>query len=141
VDTTIRSWLVKQEPETYPWSQLVAEKKTIWDGVRNYQARNFIRQMAKGDLVLFYHSGKAKELVGLAKVAKAAYPDPTAAEGDWSAFDIQPIKELAQTVSLKTIKADPELQSMHLVRNSRLSVMPVEAKEFKRLLDLAETSL
>lgn len=100
-----------------------------------------MRQMAKDDLVLFCHSGKAKELVRLAKVAKPAYPDPTAAEGDWSAFDLQAIKVLAQTVSLKKIKADPELQSMHLVRNSRLSVMPVDAKEFKRLLDLAQTSL
>ena len=137
----MRRWLVKQEPETYPWSQLVSEKKTIWDGVRNYQARNFMRQMVKGDLVLFYHSGKAKELVGLAKVAKAAYPDPTASEGDWSAFDIQAIKSLNDPVSLKTIKADPTLSDMHLVRNSRLSVMPVEAKDFKRLLDLAGTSL
>ncbi|MDG2255137.1 MAG: EVE domain-containing protein [Opitutaceae bacterium] len=116
-------------------------KKTIWEGVHNYQARNFMRQMAKDDLVLFCRSGKAKELVRLAKVAKPAYPDPTAAEGDWSAFDLQAIKVLAQTISLKKIKADPELQSMHLVRNSRLSVMPVDAKEFKRLLDLAQTSL
>jgi len=137
----MRAWLVKQEPETYPWTQLLAEKKTIWDGVRNYQARNFMRQMAKGDLVLFYHSGKAKELVGLAKVAKTAYADPTATDGDWSAFDIQAIKSLEAPVSLKTINADPSLSDMHLVRNSRLSVMPVEAKEFKRLLDLAQTSL
>lgn len=137
----MRYWLVKQEPETYPWTQLVSEKKTIWDGVRNYQARNFMREMSKGDLVLFYHSGKAKELVGLAKVAKAAYPDPTAQEGDWSAFDIRAVKTLKRPVSLKEIKADKRLQDLHLVRNSRLSVMPVEAKEFKHLLDLAQTSV
>ncbi len=137
----MRYWLVKQEPETYPWTQLVAEKKTIWDGVRNYQARNFMREMARGDLVLFYHSGKAKELVGLAKVAKAAYPDPTAKEGDWSAFDIRAVKSLKRSVTLKEIKADQSLQDLHLVRNSRLSVMPVEAKEFKHLLDLAQTSV
>ncbi|MBT5167731.1 MAG: EVE domain-containing protein [Opitutales bacterium] len=137
----MHSWLVKQEPETTLGKNSSRKKKTIWEGVHNYQARNFMRQMAKDDLVLFCHSGKAKELVRLAKVAKPAYPDPTAAEGDWSAFDLQAIKVLAQTVSLKKIKADPELQSMHLVRNSRLSVMPVDAKEFKRLLDLAQTSL
>lgn len=137
----MRYWLVKQEPETYPWSQLVSEKKTLWDGVRNYQARNFMREMSKGDLVLFYHSGKAKEVVGLAKVTKSAYPDPTATEGDWVAFDIQAMKSLKQTVSLKQIKADPKLQDLHLVRNSRLSVMPVGAKEFKHLLDLSKTSV
>ncbi len=137
----MRYWLVKQEPETYPWTQLLKEKKTLWDGVRNYQARNFMREMARGDLVLFYHSGKAKELVGLAKVARAAYPDPTAKEGDWSAFDIRALKSLKRAVTLKEIKADPTLQELHLVRNSRLSVMPVEAKEFKHLLDLAQTSV
>lgn len=136
----MRYWLVKQEPETYPWTQLVAERKTIWDGVRNYQARNFMREMSKGDLVLFYHSGKAKELVGLAKVAKSAYPDPTAKEGDWSAFDLRAVKSLSRAVTLKEIKADPKLQEIHLVRNSRLSVMPIESKDFKRLLDLAQTS-
>lgn len=136
----MRYWLVKQEPETYPWTQLVAEKKTVWDGVRNYQARNFMREMSKGDRVLFYHSGKDKELVGLAKVAKAAYPDPTTKEGDWSAFDLQAVKTLKQPVTLKKIKADPRFQELHLVRNSRLSVMPIEAKEFKHLLDLAQTS-
>ncbi len=136
----MRYWLVKQEPETYPWTQLVAEKKTVWDGVRNYQARNFMRGMSKGDRVLFYHSGKDKELVGLAKVSKAAYPDPTAKEGDWSAFDLQAVKTLKRPVTLKEIKADPRFKELHLVRNSRLSVMPIEAKEFKHLLDLAQTS-
>ncbi|OUW16174.1 MAG: ubiquinol-cytochrome C reductase [Opitutales bacterium TMED158] len=137
----MQAWLVKQEPETYPWSQLVSEKRTIWDGVRNYQARNFMRQMAKGDWVLFYHSGKVREIVGLAKVAKAAYPDPTAKEGDWSAFDIKAVKSVESPVSLKTIKSDADLSEMLLVRNSRLSVMPIGQKEFKRLLDLAQTSL
>ncbi len=136
----MRYWLVKQEPETYPWTQLLEEKKTIWDGVRNYQARNFMREMSKGDLVLFYHSGKARELVGLAKVAKSAYSDPTAKEGDWAAFDLRAVKSLKKAVTLKEIKADPRLQDLHLVRNSRLSVMPIEAKEFKHLLDLAQTT-
>lgn len=137
----MRYWLVKQEPETYPWTQLVAEKKTIWDGVRNYQARNFMREMSQGDLVFFYHSGKDKELVGLAKVAKAAYPDPSAKDGDWSAFDLRAIKSLKRAVTLKEIKADPRLQELHLVRNSRLSVMPIETKDFKHLLDLSQTSV
>lgn len=97
--------------------------------------------MAKGDWVLFYHSGKVREIVGLAKVAKAAYPDPTAKEGDWSAFDIKAVKSVESPVSLKTIKSDADLSEMLLVRNSRLSVMPIGQKEFKRLLDLAQTSL
>jgi len=136
----MRYWLVKQEPETYPWTQLLKEKKTIWDGVRNYQARNFMRDMSKGDLVFFYHSGKAKELVGLAKVAKSAYSDPTATEGDWAAFDLRAVKSLKQPVTLQQIKADPRLQELYLVRNSRLSVMPIGEKEFKHLLDLAQTT-
>jgi predicted RNA-binding protein with PUA-like domain len=136
----MRYWLVKQEPETYPWTQLLKEKKTIWDGVRNYQARNFMREMSKGDLVFFYHSGKAKELVGLAKVAKSAYSDLTATEGDWAAFDLRAVKSLKQPVTLQQIKADPRLQELHLVRNSRLSVMPIGEKEFKHLLDLAQTT-
>ncbi|MBN11898.1 MAG: ubiquinol-cytochrome C reductase [Opitutaceae bacterium] len=131
----MRHWLVKQEPETYPWTRLLEDKKTIWDGVRNYQARNFMREMSKGDLVFFYHSGKAKELVGLAKVAKSAYSDPTATEGDWAAFDLKAMKSLKQPVTLH-----PSLQELHLVRNSRLSVMPIGEKEFKHLLDLAQTT-
>ena len=137
---SMRHWLVKQEPETYPWSRLLEDKKTIWDGIRNYQARNFMREMSKGDLVFFYNSGRAKELVGLAKVAKSAYSDPTATEGDWAAFDLRAMKSLKQPVTLQQIKADPSFQELHLVRNSRLSVMPIGEKEFKHLLDLAQTT-
>ena len=99
-----------------------------------------MREMSKGDLVFFYHSGKAEELVGLAKVAKSAYSDPTATEGDWAAFHLKAMKSLKQPVTLQQIKADPSLQELHLVRNSRLSVMPIGEKEFKHLLDLAQTT-
>lgn len=129
-------WLVKQEPEAYPWSQLVADKVTDWTGVRNYQARNNLRQMKKGDLVLFYHSVKSKEVVGLAKVKKTAYPDPTAKEGDWSAVDIVPVKSLKEPVSLAQMKADERFDGLSLIRNSRLSVMPVSKKHFDLILKL-----
>ena len=99
-----------------------------------------MREMSKGDLVFFYHSGRAKELVGLAKVAKSAYSDPTATEGDWAAFDLKAMKSLKQPVTLQQTKADPSLQELHLVRNSRLYVMPIGEKEFKHLLDLAQTT-
>jgi predicted RNA-binding protein with PUA-like domain len=134
-------WLVKQEPGSYPWAQLVKDGGTAWTGVRNFQARNNLRAMAVGDLVLYYHSGDAKEAVGLAKVTKAAYADPTATEGDWSAVDLAPIKPLQQPVTLQTIKTDPALQEMTLLRLSRLSVTPVKADEFKRILTLAKTKV
>ena len=131
---------MKSEPEAYGIDDLRREGSTLWDGIRNYQARNFMREMSKGDLVFFYHSGRAKELVGLAKVAKSAYSDPTATEGDWAAFDLRAMKSLKQPVTLQQIKADPSFQELHLVRNSRLSVMPIGEKEFKHLLDLAQTT-
>ena len=132
-------WLVKQEPSSYPWAQFVADGGAAWTGVRNFQARNNLRGMAVGDLVLYYHSGDAKEAVGLAKVAKASYADPTATEGDWSAVDFAPVKPLQQAVTLQTIRADPALKDMALLRQSRLSVIPVTASEFKRILELAKT--
>ncbi len=132
-------WLVKQEPEDYAWATFVEDGGTAWTGVRNFQARNHLRAMRKGDTVLFYHSGKAKEIVGLARVTRTAYPDPTAPEGDWSAVDLQPVQALATPVALATIKADPQLKELALVRQSRLSVMPVTAPEFARLLQLAGT--
>jgi predicted RNA-binding protein with PUA-like domain len=134
-------WLVKSEPETYPWLQLVEEGKTAWTGVRNFAARLHLRGMAKGDLVFFYHSGDAKEVVGLAKVARAAYPDPTAKEGDWSCVDLAPVKALTRSVSLAAIKADKILKEMALVKITRLSVLPVEEKQFNRLLELAGTKI
>jgi predicted RNA-binding protein with PUA-like domain len=132
-------WLVKSEPETYSWADLLRDGQTAWTGVRNFAARNHLRAMRSGDSVLFYHSGEAKSVVGLARVAKVAYPDPTADEGDWSAADLAPVKPLAQPVTLAAIKADRILAEMKLARQSRLSVSPVTRGQFERLLKLAET--
>ena len=132
-------WLVKTEPESYSWADLVKDGKTAWTGVRNFQARNNLRAMKKDDLVLFYHSVSGKEAVGLARVGKAAYADPTASDGDWLAVDLVPVKPLAKPVTLETIKADKVLKEMPLVRNSRLSVTPVAEGQFTRLMVLAET--
>ncbi|HEY8942638.1 MAG TPA: EVE domain-containing protein [Polyangiaceae bacterium] len=134
-------WLAKSEPSTYPWQRLVQERRTSWDGVRNFEARNNLRAMKKGDLVLFYHSGEGKEIVGLAKVTKEAYPDSTAEDGDWSAVDLAPVKPLATPVGLARIKADPRLAGMALLKRSRLSVVPVTRSEFERILELGATSL
>ncbi len=134
-------WLVKQEPEDYPWAALAKEGQTAWTGVRNFQARNHLRAMKKGDRVFYYHSGSGKEVVGVARVLKEAYPDPTATEGDWSAIDLGPLKPMTKPVGLGVIKADPILKTMALVKQSRLSVMPVTRSQFERLLDLGETRL
>jgi predicted RNA-binding protein with PUA-like domain len=134
-------WLVKQEPADYPWARLAADRGTAWTGVRSFPARNHLRTMKAGDLVLFYHSGTGKEIVGVARVAKAAYPDPTAKEGDWSSIDLAPVRPLKHAVSLAVIKADAVLRAMPLVRQSRLSVMPVTPAQFARVLDLAQTKL
>jgi len=130
-------WLVKSEPETYAWAQLAREGLTAWTGVRNYQARLHLRAMTPGDPVCFYHSGGEKQVVGLARVAKAAYPDPTATEGDWVCVDLEPVKPLGRTVPLQAIKADPALREMKLVKQSRLSVTPLTAGEFARVMELA----
>ena len=132
----MQHWLVKQEPEKYPWVQFVKDKGTLWDGVRNYQARNNLRAMRKGDLVLFYHSVSEKAVVGVAKVTREAYPDPTAKEGDWSVVDLKPMKALAAPVTLAQIKAEPKLAGMGLLKQSRLSVSPLSAAEFKRVLKM-----
>ena len=132
-------WIVKQEPETYSWSTLVKDGKTDWTGVRNFQARNNLRAMKKGDSVLFYHSGDAKEIVGLARVEKEAYPDRTADEGDWSAVDISPVKALKRPLPLSELKADKVLKEMPLVRQSRLSVCPLSEAQFERVLELASS--
>jgi predicted RNA-binding protein with PUA-like domain len=133
-------WLVKQEPEAYSWNDFVKEGRAAWTGVRNFQARNNLRAMKKGDTVLFYHSVSEKSVVGIAKVEKAAYPDPTAEEGDWSAVDLKPVKAVAEPVTLEQIKADPVLKELPLVRNSRLSVTPVTDTQFLRILKLAKTA-
>lgn len=134
-------WLLKSEPETYGYDRLEREGSTVWEGVRNYAARNHLRAMQEGDWVLFYHSVTGLEVFGICKVTKTAYPDPTAEKGDWSVVDIVPCKRLTKPVSLKTIKATSELQNIGLVRIGRLSVMPLERVEFEKILELGETSL
>ena len=134
-------WLVKQEPESYSWSDFVKEGKTAWTGVRNFQARNNLRAMTKGDPVLYYHSGESKEIVGIARIAKEAYPDPTATEGDWSGVDLVPVKALKKPVTLGVIKADKALKEILLIRNSRLSAMPLTETQFNRILELGESKL
>lgn len=134
-------WMVKQEPTAYAWSQFVADKSTAWTGVRNFQARNNLRAMKKGDLVFYYHSVEGKEVVGIAKVSREAYPDATAEEGDWSCVDLVPSKPLKKAVSLETIKATPELKDVALIKQSRLSVMPVTPAEFAVILRLGETKV
>jgi predicted RNA-binding protein with PUA-like domain len=130
-------WLVKQEPSAYSWCDFVAERRTAWTGVRNYTARNNLRKMQPGDEVLFYHSGDDKGVVGIAKVARAAYPDPTAKEGDWSAVDLEPVKALAGPVTLREIKSNSRLKQIPLVRQSRLSVMPLTSAEFREIIAMA----
>jgi predicted RNA-binding protein with PUA-like domain len=129
-------WLVKQEPESYAWATFVKEGRTAWTGVRNFQARNNLRAMKQGDLVLYYHSGADKQVVGYARVEREAYPDPTAEEGDWSGVDLVPMKALKQPVGLAAIRADKVLKSMPLVKNTRLSVMPLTREQFDRVLQL-----
>lgn len=129
-------WLVKSEPEAYSWAQLVKDGKTAWTGVRNFAARNNLRAMKPGDHVFFYHSVSDKQVVGLTRVVKAAYPDPTAGEGDWSCVDLAPLQPLKTPVTLETIKADAVLKEMQLVRQSRLSVSPLTKAQAERLLKL-----
>ena len=134
-------WLVKSEPGAYAWLQLVKDGKTAWTGVRNFQARNNLRAMKKGDFVFVYHSVSEKQVVGLARVAKEFYPDATATEGDWSCVDLEPVKPLKSPVTLAVIKADRVLKEMKLVKQSRLSVTPLTAVEFARLLKLSGTAI
>ena len=134
-------WLVKSEPNEDGYHHLEEDGKTRWTGVRNYAARNNLREMKEGDLVFFYHSVKDKEIVGICKVTKEAYPDPTAEKGDWSVVDVVPVKRLNKPVTLKEVKATPELQNIALVRIGRLSVMPLEKEEFEKILEMGETEL
>src|SRR5271165_5269157 len=133
-------WLVKSEPESYAWSQLVTDGQTSWTGVRNYQARNHLRAMKSGDPVLFYHSVSEKEIVGLAQVVKEAYPDPTAEEGDWSCVDLAPLKPLVVSVGLDAIKSDKVLANMPWVTHGGLSVQPLSKVQFQRILKLGATT-
>ena len=134
-------WLVKQEPAEFAWADFVRDGRTAWTGVRNFQARNHLRAMKRGDRVLYYHSGEERAVVGVARVEREAYPDPTATEGDWSCVDLVPVKALARPVTLAEIKADPALKDMPLLRQARLSVMPLTAAQFRRVLALGKTRL
>lgn len=130
-------WLVKSEPEVYSWDQFVKDKETCWDGVRNYAARINLRGMKKGDEVLYYHSTGATEIVGIAKVAKEAYQDPTTEDDAWVAVDLKPVRKLKHPVLLARVKADKRLINMDLVRLGRLSVQTVKDEEWKIIMDLA----
>ena len=134
-------WLIKSEPFVFSFSDLQRDGFSMWDGVRNYGARNFLRAMESEDILLFYHSNEGLEIVGIAKVLHTAYPDPTSEKGDWSAIDIVPVKKLNRAVTLKEIKQHPELQDIGLIKQSRLSVMPVSDVQFDIIMQLAETKL
>lgn len=130
-------WIVKSEPFKYSWDDFVNEKRSTWDGVRNYQARNNMMAMRQNDLVLFYHSNEGKEIVGLARVAREHYPDPTTEDTRWVVVDLEPVERFPKAVPLATIKADSRLQNLSLVRQSRLSVLPLLPEEFDILVGLA----
>jgi predicted RNA-binding protein with PUA-like domain len=134
-------WLVKSEPGEYSFDDLIKDGSTIWSGVRNYAARNNLRAMKLNEPVLFYHSVDDKKVVGVCKVSKEFYPDPTATEGDWSVVEVAPVCKLNKSVHLSQVKADPSLQNIALVRIGRLSVMPLEKAEFETILNMAETTL
>ena|SRR5579872_1477122 len=130
-------WLVKSEPSVYGWDQFVKDKQTFWDGVRNYAARIHLRAMKKGDEVFFYHSNEGTDIVGIAKVVKEHYQDPTTDDDAWVAVDLKPVRKLRQPVSLAQIKTDKRLANMALVRLGRLSVQPVTEEEWATVLELA----
>lgn len=133
-------WLIKSEPNKYSWDELIKDGSTVWNGIRNYAARNNLRAMEKGDTLLFYHSNIGKEIVGIAKVIKTHYQDPTTEEEAWLAVDVAPVTPLKKTVTLAAIKATPALQTMALIKLSRLSVCPVTKEEFELILEMADTS-
>jgi predicted RNA-binding protein with PUA-like domain len=132
----MRYWLIKSEPGTYSWNDLVRERRTRWDGVRNFQARNNIRAMQPGDLALFYHSGDERSIPGVARVGSAPYADPTAKDGDWSVVDVEPAFALREPVGLDRIKSEPALREMVVLKQSRLSVQPVRKGEFDAIVTI-----
>ncbi len=134
-------WLVKSEPNSYSWEQFQKDGKTFWDGVRNYAARLHLRAMRKGDEVFFYHSNEGLEIVGIAKVIREAYPDPTTKEEGWVVVDLKPVKSLKRPVSLKEIKEHKTLSDMALVRSGRLSVQPVKEEEWKAVMEMSEKNV
>ena len=131
-------WIIKSEPHKYSWDQFVKDGKTFWDGVRNYQARNNLREMKVGDLVLFYHSNEGKEVVGIAKVVGESYQDPTTDDTNWLVVDFSPVEPLKKPVTLAQIKADTKLKDMNLLRQGRLSVVSIKEEEFDRILEISE---
>ena len=131
-------WLIKSEPSTYSWDQFVKDGETFWDGVRNYAARNHLRSMKKGDEVFFYHSNEGLEIVGIAKVIKESYQDPTTKEPAWLAVDFAPVKKLKRPVSMQELKEDKRFKDMALIRLGRLSVQPVTEAEWKAVMELSE---
>ncbi len=133
----MKYWLVKSEPYKYSWQDLLKDKWTYWDGVRNYQARNNLKEMKKGDLVLYYHSNEGKEIVGVSEVIKEHYQDPTTDDGRWVVVDIKPVKTLENAVKLKDIKSEPRLKDIALIKQSRLSVMPINKKEYEIIVSLS----
>jgi predicted RNA-binding protein with PUA-like domain len=132
----MQHWLVKSEPVKYSWKKFNKDGRTFWDGVRNYQARNNLREMKEGDLVLFYHSNDGKEVVGIAKVVKEFYQDPTTQDPNWVVVELAPVETLKKPVTLEVIKADEQLKDVGLVRQGRLSVMGLKREEFDRILEL-----
>jgi predicted RNA-binding protein with PUA-like domain len=131
-------FLVKSEPDVYPFDKLVADGRTVWDGVRNFTARNNLRAMKEGDSVLFYHSNEGKAVVGIAKVAREAYPDPSGKGGDWSAVDLEPVRALPRPVGLDELRGDRVCSKMMMLRQPRLSVTQLTKEEFDAVLDLAK---
>ena len=129
-------WLVKTEPETYSWATLVKERRTAWTGVRNFQARRNLQSMKKGDVVLVYHSGSEKQVVGIGRVEREAYADPTATEGDWVCVELSASKELKQPVTLEAVKKDPDLKGILLAKNPRLSVQPLAREAFEQIVKM-----
>jgi predicted RNA-binding protein with PUA-like domain len=136
LEFSMNYWLVKSEPFKYSWEQFVKDKRTFWDGVRNYQARNNLRAMKKGDMVFFYHSNEGMEIVGIAKVVKEYYQDPTTEDDNWVVVDLQPVKAMKKPVSLASMKADARLNGLALIRQGRLSVCPVMPGEWAVIMEL-----
>jgi predicted RNA-binding protein with PUA-like domain len=134
-------WLMKSEPSKYSYAQLARDGQTMWDGVRNYEARNNLRAMQVGDLVLFYHSMEGKSVVGVARIKRAAYEDPTAPGEDWSVVDVEPLLPLKAPVSLDAIRADPTLAEIQLLKRSRLSVVPVSKDHFEKIVKMGKTKI
>ncbi|KQS37513.1 EVE domain-containing protein [Pedobacter sp. Leaf194] len=132
----MKHWLVKSEPFKYSWEKFNEDGRTFWDGVRNYQARNNLKEMKAGDLVLFYHSNEGKNVVGVAKVVKEFYQDPTTDDTNWVVVDLAPVEALNKPVSLEQIKAEESLKDISLIRQGRLSVMPLKAEEFDKILEM-----